>query len=340
MADALERWANPELAARRGPRGARGARGGAATRSPRRSAGVMTSSSPPARARRSRSRCARAKARAAVRLGATEHDAVVARDAAGRAVGCRSDADGLIVDRARRRLAGDRPLVADPAGQQRDRRDPAARPTSPARSAQRAALLLADCAQSAGKLPLPDADFIAISAHKLGGPPGIGALLVRDLGDARSRSAGRSRAIAAAPRICPAIVGIAAALEARRAWLERCRVRFARRLEAAIVAAGGEVIAARRAAARHDRRLSHAGRRQRDAQLIQFDLAGIAVSAGSACSSGSLKASHVLAAMGWAEPTARRGRSGSASGRPRPRREVDASSREWRRIAERGAAAA
>src|SRR5205085_11614069 len=42
-------------------------------------------------------------------------------------------------------------------------------------------LLLADCAQSAGKLPLPDADFIAACAHKLGGPPGIGVLLVRDL---------------------------------------------------------------------------------------------------------------------------------------------------------------
>ena len=42
-------------------------------------------------------------------------------------------------------------------------------------------LLLADCAQGAGKLPLPDADFIAVSAHKLGGPPGTGALLVKDV---------------------------------------------------------------------------------------------------------------------------------------------------------------
>src|SRR5439155_16162541 len=42
-------------------------------------------------------------------------------------------------------------------------------------------LLLADCAQSAGKLPLPDADFIAACGHKLGGPPGIGVLLARDL---------------------------------------------------------------------------------------------------------------------------------------------------------------
>src|SRR5206468_9186167 len=43
-------------------------------------------------------------------------------------------------------------------------------------------LLLADCAQSAGRLPLPDADFIAACGHKLGGPPGIGVPLVRALG--------------------------------------------------------------------------------------------------------------------------------------------------------------
>ncbi len=42
-------------------------------------------------------------------------------------------------------------------------------------------LLLADCAQGAGKRELPDADFIAVAAHKVGGPPGFGALLVKDI---------------------------------------------------------------------------------------------------------------------------------------------------------------
>ena len=54
-------------------------------------------------------------------------------------------------------------------------------------------LLLADCAQGASKLPLPDADFIAICAHKLGGPPGIGALLVRDLATLRACGGGQEK---------------------------------------------------------------------------------------------------------------------------------------------------
>jgi cysteine desulfurase len=62
-------------------------------------------------------------------------------------------------------------------------------------------IFFADCSQSAGKLPLPDADIIAVSAHKLGGPPGMGALLLRNLGLLSPRG-GRSKAIGVGRRIC------------------------------------------------------------------------------------------------------------------------------------------
>ena len=89
-----------------------------------------------------------------------------------------------------------------PVGQQRDRRDPSDRRRSPARVAAAGGLLLVDCAQSAGKLPLPEADFIIIAAHKLGGPPGIGALLVRDTRDAGGGRRAGGRLSAPAPPRC------------------------------------------------------------------------------------------------------------------------------------------
>lgn len=163
-------------------------------------------------------------------------------------------------------------------------------------------LLLADCAQSAGKLPLPDADFIAVSAHKLGGPPGIGALLVRDLATLNP-SGGQEQGYRGGTENLPAILGFAAALETGIGWMERARILRAR-LDAAIRENGGEVVADV-----SERLPSIASYRMpgvaATTQLIRFDIAGIAVSAGSACSSGSLKPSHVLAAMGWDEAAAR-----------------------------------
>ena len=163
------------------------------------------------------------------------------------------------------------------------------------------ALLFADCAQSAGKLQLPDADFIAVSAHKLGGPPGIGALLVRDLAQL-SPSGGQEQGYRAGTENLPAVIGFAAALDARRDWLGEAAL-LRTQLEERILALGGEVIAdgVTRIATIGAYRMPGVAAK---AQLIQFDLAGIAVSAGSACSSGSMKPSHVLAAMGIAADAA------------------------------------
>lgn len=163
------------------------------------------------------------------------------------------------------------------------------------------ALVLCDCSQSAGKLPLPDADMIVVSAHKLGGPPGIGALLLRDPG-VLNPSGGQEKGYRSGTENVPAALGFAAALEASRNWIERA-ADLRHQLESAIRGAGGEIVAqdAPRLPTIGSYRMPGV---QANAQLIQFDLAGVSVSAGSACSSGTLKTSAVLTAMGWDEKAA------------------------------------
>lgn len=156
-------------------------------------------------------------------------------------------------------------------------------------------LLLADCAQAAGKLPLPDADLIAIAAHKFGGPIGVGALLVKDWA-MLDPSGGQERGYRPGTENMPGALAMAAALEAGRDWMAEAE-RLRALLERELAASGGEVLAA------EAERIATIGAyrmpgRSAAAQLIRFDAMGIAVSAGSACASGSLKTSHVLAAMG------------------------------------------
>jgi len=171
--------------------------------------------------------------------------------------------------------------------------------TAMAREAR--APVLCDCSQSAGKIPLPDADMIVISAHKLGGPPGIGALLVRDPG-VLNPSGGQEKGYRSGTENVPAALGFAAALSVSRNWIDRA-ADLRHQLESAIRGAGGEVVAegAQRLPTIGSYRMPGV---QANAQLIQFDLAGVAVSAGSACSSGTLKTSAVLTAMGWDEKAA------------------------------------
>ncbi len=155
--------------------------------------------------------------------------------------------------------------------------------------------LVADCSQSAGKLPLPSADLIVVSAHKLGGPPGIGALLVRDLG-LLTATGGQEQGYRGGTENLPGALGFAAALEAPRDWFDRLGALRAD-LDAAIRAGGGGVVADGSPRIPTIAAYRMPGR-SAAAQLMRFDSLGFAVSAGSACSSGTLKTSHVLAAMG------------------------------------------
>lgn len=165
-------------------------------------------------------------------------------------------------------------------------------------------LLLADCAQGAGKIPLPDADFIAITSQKFGGMPGCGALLVKDLSSLQA-SGGQERGYRRGTENLPGIVGMAAALSSRAFHEALPRLTALRRhLEEEILSSGGVVIAAETPRIPTIGAYAMPGVTS-SSQLVQLDLAGISVSAGSACSSGSMKPSRVLAAMGIPEDVAR-----------------------------------
>lgn len=195
-------------------------------------------------------------------------------------------------------------------------------------------LLLADSAQGASKLPLPDADFIAICAHKLGGPPGIGALLVRDLGTLRACGGGQEKGYRRGTQDVPSALAFAAALAARPYDMERM-ARLRRRLEDGVRSAGGVIIAQGAPRVPTIGALSLPGGSSA-ALLVQFDLAGMAVSAGSACSSGKAKASHVLLAMGVPDEIAG-GFLRTSFGPETGEADVDAFVAEFSRIAERTA---
>lgn len=163
-------------------------------------------------------------------------------------------------------------------------------------------LFLADCSQSVGKAPLPDADMIVLSAHKLGGPIGIGALLVRDFAMLEP-SGGQERGYRAGTENLPGALGLAAALESGgiKDWAttEQQRLAFRDRLQSC-----AEVI-------QPGTPCSHifavaAPRMSATAMLIRMDAAGFAISAGSACSSGTLKQSRVLQGFGIDPDTAKR----------------------------------
>ena len=236
-------------------------------------------------------------------VSAVEHDACLR--AAGRAEVLPIDGDGLLrLDALDAALAKPgRALVAVQwANSETGVRQPIAAVAARVHAAGH--LLLVDGAQmpaGADADVAGHADLVALSAHKRGGPPGVGALLVRDLG-ALAPTGGQEYGYRPGTENLPAALGYAAAL-AEPEPIERWAAMRAR-LDDAVRRSGGQV-----AGDRAQRNPATAAYRMPGvasaAQLIRLDLAGFAVSAGSACASGSMKPSHVLAAMGWTEEAGR-----------------------------------
>lgn len=176
-------------------------------------------------------------------------------------------------------------------------------------------LVFCDGVQAAGRIVLDmtalGADFLALSAHKLGGPQGAGALLAAGADDRVApllSGGGQERGLRAGTQNVPAIAGFGAAAKAARLALEAEAARLCLlrdRMEREVLAAVPDSAVVARGVPRlpNTSMMTFAGLRA-ETLVIALDLAHVSISAGSACSSGKVGASHVLAAMGLAEEAA------------------------------------
>jgi cysteine desulfurase len=164
-----------------------------------------------------------------------------------------------------------------------------------------------DCVQALGKIPLPSASLRAISAHKVYGPKGVGALLVRKGTPLRKTAFGgrHERDRRPGTENVPAIVGFGTAVS--RLSTDLSRVAALRdRLERAIVdrVPNTKVNGAGAPRVANTTNIRFDGI-EGEAMVIALDLRGFAVSSGAACSSGAVEPSHVLTAIGLTKEQAR-----------------------------------
>jgi cysteine desulfurase len=174
--------------------------------------------------------------------------------------------------------------------------------------------LHSDAVQAAGRLPIDFAalgvDALTLSAHKIGGPQGVGALIVDEKlalqpllkggGQEMNRRAGTENVAGIVGFGVAAQLAVDDLRDAPRlaAWRDRLQQRL-------MAIAGEDATAIGANAPRVAGTLNIAMRGVgSETQVAAMDLAGIAVSAGAACSSGKVKASHVLRAMGYADDVA------------------------------------
>ncbi|GBR04195.1 cysteine desulfurase [Acetobacter oeni LMG 21952] len=169
------------------------------------------------------------------------------------------------------------------------------------------AKLHVDAVQAAGRLPVDisalGADSIAVSGHKFGGPKGAGALLLAGSGAVvlppLLAGGGQERGRRGGTPALPAIAGMAAAFEAALA-APRDLSALRDAIEAAALHSGA-VVCGEGAPRLGNTSCLVLPWMKGEAQLIALDLDGFCVSAGAACSSGKVAASHVLQAMGFGD---------------------------------------
>jgi cysteine desulfurase len=240
-------------------------------------------------------------------ISAVEHDSV--RRAAPEAERIPVDRDGIIVlDALNDLLAADqRPALVSVmlANNETGVVQPVLAIASLAHA--RGALFHCDAVQAAGKIALDfdaiGADLVTLSAHKLGGPPGVGALIVRDGLELAPllRGGGQEGGRRAGTENLAGIAGFAAAAAAAASEITIYdRVRMLRdALERGVAEVASEAVVLGAAAPRlpNTSALAMPGVAA-ETQVIALDLDGVMVSAGAACSSGKVGPSHVLEAMG------------------------------------------
>src|ERR1700738_564655 len=202
-------------------------------------------------------------------------------------------------------------------------------------------LLHVDAIQALGKIPfdinLMSADLVTLSAHKIGGPKGAGAVVLAEglLGfEPLLRGGGQERGHRAGTENVAGIVGFGAAVKAAMDALEGDAIRLEslrNRLESGLRQTPGAIVFSDDVPRLPNTALFTVPGLKAETAVIGFDLAGIAVSSGSACSSGKVQPSHVLKAMGFgpelAQGAVRLSLGWSTSGA-----DIDRSLEAWRKL--------
>jgi cysteine desulfurase len=203
-------------------------------------------------------------------------------------------------------------------------------------------LLHVDAVQTFGKMSLNvkemKADLISLSAHKIGGPKGIGAVVLADgLNglEASIRGGGQEQGRRAGTENVLGIVGFGAAVKAAMGSLvgDMDRVENLRkRLETGLRQTRGVFVFSENTLRLPNTTLFTVPGLKAETAVIGFDLEGIAVSSGSACSSGKVQPSHVLEAMGFG-PELAKGAVRLSLGWSTTEADIDCCLEAWRKLA-------